>query len=203
MKKEVDCMFINNLIFIGLCYLSGSMVFAVILSKFFFDKDVRNFGSGNAGTANMKRLFGWKAAIAVLVCDTLKAYVPMYLAIKRWNIDPIWISIGALIVILGHAKPVFFCFRGGKGVACSLGIMAAIDWRIALTGFTCYIIVLIWTKKSSLGSLLGTLIAVLIYQFIGTNIVFKYFLFILLGVITLLHKDNIKRIIEGKEKTAV
>ena len=120
-----------------IAYLIGSINFSIILSKKIAGFDVRQKGSGNAGTTNMLRSVGKKAAVITLICDILKGVVAILIAIILGNIVPtqnkaLLVQVAGIFVILGHTFPIFFGFKGGKGVATSLGILLMSNWKIGL-----------------------------------------------------------------------
>ena len=118
-------------------YAIGSINFSVIISKRIAGFDVREKGSGNAGTTNMLRSVGKKAALITLMCDILKGVVAILVAFLAGkivkNIDgALLVQISGILVVLGHTFPIFFEFKGGKGVATSLGVLMMINWQIGL-----------------------------------------------------------------------
>ena len=117
-----------------IAYLIGSVNFSIIFSKRFAGFDVREKGSGNAGTTNMLRSVGKKAAVITLICDILKGVVSIGIAILLGNIPDLnkelLVQIAGVSVILGHTFPIFFGFKGGKGVATSLGVLLLSNWQI-------------------------------------------------------------------------
>ena len=120
-----------------IAYAIGSVNFSVIFSRKFAGFDIRDKGSGNAGSTNMLRNVGKKAAIITLICDILKGIIAIFIAYLfgkfNENIDSaLLVQIAALCVVIGHTFPIFFEFRGGKGVATSLGVLLLINWQIGL-----------------------------------------------------------------------
>ena len=136
-------------------YLIGSVNFSVIISKKFAGFDVREKGSGNAGTTNMLRSVGKMAAVATLICDILKGIVAIMLAyilsklFKDLNAGTL-LQISAVAVVIGHTFPIFFGFKGGKGVATSLGVLLCINWQI---GLVCLIFALVLMALTRIVSL--------------------------------------------------
>ena len=184
-----------------IAYLIGSINFSVILSKKMAGFDVRQKGSGNAGTTNMLRSVGKKAAAITLICDILKGVVSIGIAIL--------VQIAAIAVVIGHTFPIFFGFKGGKGVATSLGVLIMTNWQIGLICLAIAIIIMAITKMVSLGSCMAA-IAFPLLTYFAANIFenayivkegSSYFVYsIILAVIVLFnHRSNIKRIITGKE----
>ena len=145
-------------IIIGIiAYLIGSINFSIIISKKVAGFDVREKGSGNAGTTNMLRSVGKGAAAVTLLCDILKGIVAIIIAIV---IGKIWTELNAelllqvagIAVIIGHTFPIFFGFKGGKGVATSLGILLMSNWQIGLICLVFALALIILTRMVSLGS---------------------------------------------------
>lgn len=198
-------------IIIGLiAYAIGSVNFSVILSKKMAGFDVREKGSGNAGTTNMLRSVGKKAAAITLVCDILKGIVAIVIAIligKMFNNQEIGllVQIAAIAVVLGHTFPVFFGFKGGKGVATCLGILLIVNWQIGLICLVFALVLMILTQMVSLGSCAAAILYPILTLFIHENYIVQeggsYFIFsIILAVIVLFnHRTNIKRLLNGTE----
>ena len=197
-----------------IAYLVGSINFSVIISKRMAGFDVREKGSGNAGTTNMLRSIGVKAAVITLLCDILKGVVVILIAILIGNIvdgldDALLVQLAGIFVIIGHTFPIFFGFKGGKGIATSLGVLLMINWQIGLICLAIAIIIMAITKMVSLGSCMAA-IAFPLLTYFAANIFenayivkegSSYFVYsIILAVIVLFnHRSNIKRIITGKE----
>lgn len=197
-----------------IAYLIGSINFSVILSKKMAGFDVRQKGSGNAGTTNMLRSVGKKAAAITLICDILKGVVSIGIAILVGYLfnaqnKSILVQIAAIAVVIGHTFPIFFGFKGGKGVATSLGVLIMTNWQIGLICLAIAIIIIAITKMVSLGSCMAA-IAFPLLTYFAANIFenayivkegSSYFVYsIILAVIVLFnHRSNIKRIITGKE----
>ena len=143
-------------ILIGLiAYFVGSISFSIIFTKAFTGEDIREKGSGNAGSTNMLRSVGKKAALITLLCDILKGIVSILIAILIGNIfkdlnKALLVQIAGLAVVIGHTFPVFFKFKGGKGVATALGIILLTNWQIGLICLIFGVILIIVTKMVSL-----------------------------------------------------
>ena len=145
-----------------IAYLIGSINFSVILSKKMAGFDVRQKGSGNAGTTNMLRSVGKKAAAITLICDILKGVVSIGIAILVGYLfnaqnKSILVQIAAIAVVIGHTFPIFFGFKGGKGVATSLGVLIMTNWQIGLICLAIAIIIMAITKMVSLGSCMAAI----------------------------------------------
>ena len=197
-----------------IAYLIGSINFSVILSKKMAGFDVRQKGSGNAGTTNMLRSVGKKAAAITLICDILKGVVSIGIAILVGYLfnaqnKSILVQIAAIAVVIGHTFPIFFGFKGGKGVATSLGVLIMTNWQIGLICLAIAIIIMAITKMVSLGSCMAA-IAFPLLTYFAANIFenayivkegSSYFVYsiILTFIVLFNHRSNIKRIITGKE----
>ena len=140
-----------------IAYLIGSINFSVILSKKMAGFDVREKGSGNAGSTNMLRSVGKKAAAITLICDILKGVVSIGIAILLGNVienmnRELLLQIAGIAVVTGHTFPIFFGFKGGKGVATSLGVILMSNWQIGLICLVFALVLMVLTKMVSLGS---------------------------------------------------
>ena len=138
-----------------IAYAIGSINFSVIISRKMAGFDVREKGSGNAGSTNMLRSVGKKAALITLICDILKGVVSILIAILIGNIfndlnKSLLVQIAGLAVVIGHTFPVFFNFKGGKGVATAIGIILLTNWQI---GLICLIFGIFLKKKKKMVSL--------------------------------------------------
>lgn len=183
-------------------YLLGSINFAVIISSKNYKDDVRTHGSGNAGMTNMLRTYGKKAAALTLVGDALKAVVAALVGYFMMGLLGAYIA--GFFCILGHMFPVFFKFRGGKGVvtaATSMLMCNPIVFVILLILFV--LIVYIW-RYISLASVMCVLLYPVVLNGVDTVLIGGSGIYIIFSVLTTVlvvikHKDNIKRLLEGKE----
>ena len=190
-------------------YLIGSISFSVIFTKKLAGFDVREKGSKNAGSTNVLRTAGKKIAILTLVCDILKGVVAILFAKLIGHIDnyehvEYLIQVAGLAVVLGHTFPVFFGFKGGKGVATSLGIILLTNWQIGLICLVFALILIILTRMVSLGSVAAAILFPVLTLFIHENYLVEgdYRIFgILLGVFVCFnHRTNIKILLKWQEK---
>jgi glycerol-3-phosphate acyltransferase PlsY len=171
--------------------------------------DVREKGSGNAGSTNVLRTVGKKAALLTLICDILKGIVAVLLAVLLGNIvkelnGALLVQIAAIAVVLGHTFPIFFEFKGGKGVATSLGVLLLINWKIGLICLIFALVIMALTKMVSAGSVLAAILFPILTLFIGQeNFIVQgnYFIFsvIMAVIVAFNHRSNIKRILNGTE----
>lgn len=189
-------------------YLIGSVSFSVIFTKKFAGFDVREKGSKNAGSTNVLRTAGKGIAALTLVCDILKGVVAILMAIGIGTLAKIdetqyLVQIAALMVVIGHTFPVFFKFKGGKGVATSLGVILLINWQIGLICLVFALTLIILTRMVSLGSVSAAILFPILTFFITANYTIDgdYRIFgILLGLIVCFnHRTNINRLLHGTE----
>ena len=192
-----------------IAYAIGSISFSVIFSKKFGGFDVRQKGSGNAGSTNVLRSVGKKAAILTLICDILKGVVAILIALLIGIIvkdvdKALLVQIAAIAVVIGHTFPIFFGFKGGKGVATSLGILLMINWQIGLICLVFALLIMILTRMVSAGSVLAAILFPVLTLFIGKEYFIvpgNYLIFsIIMALIVMFnHRSNIKRILNGTE----
>lgn len=193
-----------------IAYLLGSISFSVIISKKMAGFDVREKGSGNAGTTNVLRTVGKKASIITLVCDILKGVVAILVAyvaglIMKDSVDKaLLIQLAGIAVILGHTFPIFFGFKGGKGIATALGVLMMTNWNIGLICLVFALVLMILTRMVSLGSIAAAVLFPVLIIFMphtaylvdGNYIIFS----ILLAVLVVFnHRANVKRLLTGTE----
>lgn len=179
-----------------LSYLIGSIPFALIIGKTFFDIDIRNHGSGNIGTTNTFRILGKKAGIIVLILDFLKGMIPVYIAMLV-NTELPLILVG-LCAALGHVYSIFLKFKGGKAVATGAGVILAVQPLIFLVLLTAFLITLYIFKYVSLGSIVGVT-TLFILSLFTDDLTFKLVSLFLLIIIIYKHLSNIKRIMNKTE----
>lgn len=194
-----------------IAYAIGSINFSVLISKKIAGFDVREKGSGNAGSTNVLRAVGVKAAVITLICDILKGIVAILIAVLIGNIvgntdRALLVQIAGILVVIGHTFPIFFQFKGGKGVATSLGVLLITNWKIGLICLTFALVIIIITKMVSMGSMGAAILFPVLTIFIGDSFIvpatgFKYLIFsIILAVFVIFnHRENIKRIMNGTE----
>ena len=191
-------------------YLIGSINFSVIISKKVAGFDVREKGSGNAGSTNMLRSVGKGAAVLTLLCDILKGVVAILIAIGIGNLvkdadKGLLVQIAGVAVVLGHTFPIFFGFKGGKGVATSLGILLMTNWQIGLICLVFALVLMALTQMVSLGSCAVAVLFPVLTLFIKEHYIVaeggNYFIYsVILAVIVLYnHRSNIKRMLNGTE----
>ena len=191
-----------------IAYLLGSISFSVIISKKLAGFDVREKGSGNAGSTNVLRTVGKKGAILTLICDCLKGVIAVLIAYivskTTQNTDgALLVQLAGLAVVLGHTFPIFFNFKGGKGVATSLGVLLIINWQIGLICLVFALLLMALTRFVSLGSVSAAILFPVLTIFIHSHYIVdgSYIIFaLLLGTFVVFnHRANVKRLLEGKE----
>lgn len=187
-------------------YVIGSINFAVIFSRKFAGFDVREKGSKNAGTTNVLRTVGKKVALLTLVCDILKgvaAILAAILAKHMWEgLDITTLKyIAGFMVILGHTFPIFFEFRGGKGVATAIGVLLMLNWKIGLICLVFGLLIIALSKMVSLGSISAAILFPVLTIFLQEDVglVGIVFSFLIAVLVVFNHRSNIKRIKEGNE----
>ncbi len=181
-----------------LAYLLGNVQCAILLSKFKYHDDIRNHGSGNAGSTNMLRVFGLKPGLITFAGDFIKGVLAVVMG--RLIAGETGAYVASLFVVLGHDFPVFMHFKGGKGVASTFGIAWMLNPLYAAVVTAYAAIMLYLTRTVAIVSLTGVivyLILALLFQLHNTP--FVVLVAILLVLVTVRHTENIKRIFTGKE----
>ena len=185
-------------IFAILGYLLGSLNFSIIIGKLFYKTDVREYGSKNAGATNTLRTLGKIPAFTVLFLDAVKgviAYFIAYLITKDYVIS----YVSATAAILGHNFPVFFGFRGGKGVITSLGAIFCLNPIIGGIVLAVAVLLIAVTKFVSLGSIFGAILAISLFFVMDRSLVKIILIFIIAGLLIYRHRSNVSRLIKGNE----
>ncbi len=190
-----------------LAYLMGSLSFAVIVSRAMGLKDPRSYGSHNPGATNVLRSGSKKAAIVTLLLDALKGWLPVVLIKwfgKDFGLEDATLAMVAFAAFLGHLFPVFFGFKGGKGVATAAGALLGIDWLLGLGTLVVWLVVALLSRYSSAASMASAAFAPLFYLmgdrgpwYAERSVLLAIFMISLLLVIR--HKDNINKLLAGKE----
>lgn len=199
-----------------IAYLLGSLNFSIILSEVVKKKDIRDSGSGNAGATNMLRTYGKKAAVGTMIGDILKVALGIIIAFAILDVPMKYIfsnpadaaeiqrvmlykEFAGLFCVLGHIFPLYFKFKGGKGVAVCTGMVIIVDWRIALILFVIFIGVILISKWISLGSIvIALLYPVLIFAFYK-NFILTAVALLFTAIVIVAHRENIKRLAKGTE----
>ena len=205
---------IEYIIMAMIAYCIGSINFSVMISKKMAGFDVREKGSGNAGTTNVLRSVGKKAAAITLICDILKGIVAIAISMIVGNIvkganKELLLQIAGIAVVIGHTFPIFFGFKGGKGVATSLGILLMSNWKIGLICLVFALVLMVLTRMVSLGSCGAAILFPVLTLFIDDSYTVltegkrgsTYFIYsVILAIIILYnHRSNIQRLLNGTE----
>ncbi|ABL02667.1 acyl-phosphate glycerol-3-phosphate acyltransferase [Candidatus Ruthia magnifica str. Cm (Calyptogena magnifica)] len=181
-----------------LSYLIGSISTAIIVCKMFNLPDSRTQGSNNPGATNVLRIGGKKAAAITLIGDGLKGAIPVliahYLAFNMLNVT--WVI---LVTFLGHVYPIFFSFKGGKGVATFLGALLALSYLTGLSFIITWVFVAKVLKISSLSALISTVLTPVYFYLITNNLASTYVIILICLWIFYTHQSNIKRLLNSQE----
>lgn len=192
--------FIYNLLTLLIAYLLGSINTSIIASKLMIGDDIRNHGSGNAGATNALRTMGKKGAIIVVIGDVLKTVVAILIAKFILHNNPSAVYIAGIGAVLGHNFPLYFKFKGGKGIIVSATVMLFADPVIGIIVMAFSLAVMAITRYVSLGSILGAvLFTVLSLIFKTNNTDFIVFALMLAILAIYMHKSNIARLFSGTE----
>ena len=201
----------NTVIAIVLAYLLGSIPAAVWIGKQFHNIDVRQHGSGNAGTTNVIRVLGWKTGIPVLLIDLGKGWLAAMLPVFFKLAEPESAMITNLQIlagvtaIVGHIFPLFAGFRGGKGVATVFGVLLALQPLLTISCFGVFLVILFITGIVSVASMTaGIIFPILLFLVFNTpSVVFKIFSVVVAIALLVTHRKNIGRLIRGKESKLI
>lgn len=204
--------FILFLIFI-ICYLIGSIPFGLILTKLFDNNDLRNIGSGNIGATNVLRTGNKTLALLTLILDLSKSFIPLFIFFKLYPhpiindffnliiIDKIFlILVFGYFFVLGHCFPIWLKFKGGKGIATSLGVILSIDFFIGLCLLTIWILVFLIFKISSLSALISSTSFPILIFFKYEKVNLLYLSILLTIFVFFTHRANIIRLLKKEEK---
>lgn len=155
--EEQTALFLAGAFCVIVSYLLGSINFAVIFSKRFFKEDVREHGSGNAGSTNMLRTYGLKAALLTFICDFFKSFIACCIGLIVMPYHLGFVAICGLCALIGHAFPIFYGFKGGKCVASLAGVLLVVNPLIWVLLMLVFIFTVALTKYVSLGSVICAL----------------------------------------------
>lgn len=179
-------------------YLFGSIATAVIVARLMGLQDPRNTGSGNPGATNILRYGGKKAAIFTLLGDVIKGVIPV-VAAKIYGVDMLTLSIVAGAAFIGHLFPVFFGFKGGKGVATAFGVTVALYWPVGLAILATWLLMAFISKYSSLSALTAAVMAPVYMHYLVGAKELVYFAMLMSLLIFWRHRSNISHLMAGTE----
>lgn len=188
----------NQILTLLISYFVGTISGSYIIGNLFLNKDIRKYGSGNAGTTNAMRVLGKKAGVLTFLIDFLKGALVTLIIRKIFGDE--YVPLAILGAVIGHDFPFYMKFKGGKGVATTLGALALFNFPLTLICYVVWVFGTVLTKMVSVGSILFFVSIIIVYSFMS-NLAMSNILIIdiiaLIGIIR--HKDNIKRIIAGNE----
>jgi glycerol-3-phosphate acyltransferase PlsY len=187
-----------KILFAALSYLLGAFPTGYIMYYLSEKKDIREFGSRSIGATNMLRLKGWRLAIPVIFVDILKGFLPVFLALKLF--DTKLALLCGFLAVLGHCFPITLKFKGGKGVATSVGVYLAVALEPLLVGLAVFIIIVALTRYVSLGSMMAMMSLPVSIYFIQENRDAVILGVAILLLIVLKHSGNIRRLVQGTER---
>jgi glycerol-3-phosphate acyltransferase PlsY len=178
-------------------YLLGSLHFGIVLSRLFGKMDPRSVGSGNTGATNVARNSGMKMGLFVLLGDVLKGVLAVLMG-YLFGLNEVGAALAGLAAVVGHMYPVYYQFKGGKGVATALGVILTFSISAALVGILIMLVVVALTKYVSLGSIIATFVATI---YIGLTHSGYYMMPIIAIAILIIwrHGENISRLLKGRE----
>jgi len=180
-------------------YLLGSLNGALLMSRFLLGDDIRKHGSGNAGATNVLRTYGVKWSILVSVWDVSKGVLAVLLGSRLIPEEYYGGLIVGFFVILGHVFPIFFGFRGGKGVITSCAVLFALDWQTAAIALGLFMVIVVITRYVSLGSVCAMLTLPALGALFNRGVPLIMMYAALAVLVILLHRANIKRLFAGTE----
>ena len=185
-----------------IAYVLGSINGAIIAGRFVFHKDVRRYGSGNAGLTNYYRNFGTPGIILLVLIDVLKTVAAVLIGaalMKRFDAREVGMLFAGFCTILGHVFPALFRFRGGKGVLCGVTMAFLVDWRVGLCCFLTFMILVLFTRYVSLGSVAGSALCPVYLWVFGHEKLSVILCALCALLIVIRHAENIVRLIGGTE----
>jgi glycerol-3-phosphate acyltransferase PlsY len=191
--------YLNILLFAGLAYLIGSISTAIITCRIMGLQDPRTFGSHNPGATNVLRHGGKKAAIITLLGDMLKGLIPVLLIIQ-FETDTLTVALVGLFALLGHIFPVYYGFKGGKGVATFYGVILGTNWLVGLIAITIWLTVAYLFKISSLSAMISILFTPFILWHFSQSVELTTTVVFMSMLIFWRHRSNIKSLMHGAEE---
>ncbi len=195
--------YFNIILFTGLAYLVGSFSSAIITCKIMGIEDPRNTGSRNPGATNVLRHGGKKAAIITLLGDMLKGLIPVLvvsrLQVYQLQIDTLIIALVGLFALLGHIFPIYYGFKGGKGVATYYGVILGMNWLVGLIALAIWLGMAAIVKISSLSALVSIFFTPFILWYFSQSVELTSAVALMSILVFWRHKQNIKSLLQGSE----
>lgn len=192
-------MLVGQLLWVIMAYVAGSIPFGILIAKTFCGIDPREDGSRSSGATNVSRLCGFHYGVLTLLCDVAKGALPTWGACWLDPSDPVFISLTAFACVIGHVFSCFLRFRGGKGVATAIGVFIPISFWPLLGSCALCMLVIWWTGFVSLGSM-SLLASLPVFLAFAGQWQWVPLAVCLLGLIVFKHRENIRRLREGREK---
>lgn len=190
--------YLNTILFAGLAYLVGSISTAIITCKILGIEDPRQTGSNNPGATNVLRHGGKKAAIITLLGDMLKGLIPVLIAVQ-FQADLLTIALTGLFALLGHVFPLYYGFKGGKGVATFYGVIFGINWQLGLIAIAAWLVIAALLKISSLSALISIFITPFALWYFSHSIELTSAVALMSIIVFWRHKKNIIALMQGTE----
>ncbi len=190
--------YLNIVLFITLAYLIGSFSTAIVTCKIMGLEDPRNTGSNNPGATNVLRHGGKKAAIITLIGDMLKGLIPVLL-VQQFSSDLLLIALTGLFALLGHIFPLYYGFKGGKGVATYYGVLLGFSWLSGLIALGIWLLIAALLKISSLSALISIFSASFILFYSTESVELTTALVVMSMLVFWRHKKNITQLLQGNE----
>lgn len=184
-------------------YLLGGINGAIIISKLFYKKDIRDFESGSAGLTNFQRVFGPQVAVWVMVIDVVKSAAATFIGgaiLGRLGNPALGKYIGGFFAMLGHTFPIYYGFKGGKGVLTMGTFVLCVDFWVGIVCLSIFFAVVAVTKYVSLGSIIGSGMVWVAALLVRHNAQEAFFMMLCWLFILIMHRGNIKRLIKGEER---
>jgi glycerol-3-phosphate acyltransferase PlsY len=188
-----------NLLLIITGYLTGSLCSAIIVCSILHFGDPRNEGSGNPGATNVLRLYGKKAAVITLAGDIFKGMLPVMLA-KLLQAPDLYIAVTGMAAFMGHLYPVYFRFRGGKGVATLVGVLSATNWLLGLAFIVTWLLVALAFRYSSLAAITASILSLFYTWILMDTAVYVICFSVMVATLIWRHRSNVRNLFAGTEK---
>ena len=194
--------YLTLILCMAFAFVLGSIPFGLVIAKTIKGIDPRKAGSGNIGSTNVARLCGWPCGVLTLFCDIMKGTLPVLIAV-HFMPEQFWQSLVALCAVLGHIKSPFLGFKGGKGVATTIGALIPLAFLPLLCAVACFFVVVFITRYVSLSSILGAVGFCVSFAVLHWQEPVVAVIGVVIGLLAIfMHRANIKRLLEGTEKKA-
>ena len=189
---------LSSLLFIAIAYLIGSFSTAIATCKIMGIEDPRNTGSNNPGATNVLRHGGKKAAIITLIGDALKGLIPVLVAVQL-QAPSLTVALVGLFALFGHIFPIYYQFKGGKGVATYYGVILGISWQVGLTALVIWLVIAKLLKISSLSALISVFMTPIMLWYFTESVELSSIMAVMSVLVFWRHKKNIQSLLHGSE----